>query len=406
MINIDNIFKEFGDNNISSPDIETRDIYGWIAPDERSDIANLQKDELKKFSLEPHRSKNPADDGPPQLDAGKTVPRYFYKVYDNTEEIKFFDRAQLPQFTVTYGHADGLGSPPDSNLPTAAIYRQYANSLLPSGEKSFGFDRDHFYAVNLNRRTFQKRIRPGEWQLSLAFESTGSPAQDGVALVDKSIENSNLAEDEQIEVLPGDIDTNATENTVPSDRTYGYVYPGKGIIILNPDALGDEAVDASTGNQNLEKQIVPELRDPSTVLNEPTPREVVTNQDGNYVWEGGFGGSQSDAEDVYPDWSYFRNHKRIFDAIEGGESFRLQARQDVVSVTYTAVVDQTEANFSLNPTYSDSNGNITFAEGIGTFPTTIGLYDDDYQLLGVAKLSPPKLKNSDDGLAVDIEFTF
>ena len=399
MLNTENIFKKFDATDISPASIEEKNIYAWIQPENRQ-----KKDRLSDFGLRPYRPPSLQGSPVPQLEAGTTTSRYFFKVYDRTDGIQLADKAKYPQFTVTYGHFEGKGSPPNSNLPTQAIYRQYVNSLLPKNEISFGFDRDHFYAVNLNRRTFRKSLRPGHWELTLAFEGTGP--MNGTTLVDRSLADSDLTDQEEIEIVPGDLDSGVVDSNPVSSRTYGYVYPKKGILILNPDALADVAVDVSGQNEDLEKTIVPELRDPQDVLSDPAPRSVTTNSEGVYEWTGGFDENQSSAKSEFSDWPYYRNHKKIFDAIKRGESFRAQSVRNEVKITYTASLEQSEGNYSLNPTYSDEEGNITFPDKPGTYPTSVGLYDEDYQLLAVAKISPPKRKTNRDAFSVDVTLDF
>lgn len=399
MLNTENIFKKFDATDISPASIEEKNIYAWIQPENRQ-----KKDRLADFGLRPYRPPSLQNSPVPQLEAGTTTSRYFFKVYDRTDGIQLADKAKYPQFTVTYGHSEGKGSPPNSNLPTQAIYRQYANSVLSKNEISFGFDRDHFYAVNLNRRTFRKSLRPGHWELTLAFEGTGP--MNGTTLVDRSLADSDLTDQEEIEIAPGDLDSGVVGANPVSSRTYGYVYPKKGILILNPDALADVAADVSGQNESLEEKIVPELRDPQDVLSGPAPRSVTTNSEGVYEWTGGFDGNQKDAEKTFADWPYYRNHKKIFDAIKRGESFRAQSVRNEVKITYTASLEQSEGNYSLNPTYSDEEGNITFPDKPGTYPTSVGLYDDDYQLLAVAKISPPKRKTNRDAFSVDVTLDF
>ena len=404
MIDTSSIFQEFSDDEISEPSIETENVYGWIAPDLRD-----EKDQLTTFGLRPYRPRFQPGTPVPQLQPGEITSRYFFKVYDRTDEegIQLFDEASYPQFTVTYGHTDGLGSPPNSNQPTEAIYQQYANSVLPKNEDSFGFERDHFYAVNLNRRAVQDSIREGYWELTLAFEGQGP--QNGVTLVDETVSNPSAADKQQIEVVPGDL--NSVASSPLSDKTYGYVYPAKGIIVLNPDALSDHAyeLEQQQGTSGMLEAITPEIRDPNAVIGTSGTYEVVqnTNSDGEEIYEftGGFVDVQA-AEQTYPAWPFVRNHRKIYESINRGESFRLQAKKKVIDATYTVVLDQEEGNFSFNPTYYDSQGNITFPEAPGTYPTAIGLYNDDYELLAVGKLSSPEFKDDDNGLVVDITLDF
>jgi hypothetical protein len=83
----------------------------------------------------------------------------------------------------------------------------------------------------------------------------------------------------------------------------------------------------------------------------------------------------------------------------------MQSLETTVRKTYSTTVLQDELNYSLNPTYSDSDGNITFPAS-GAFFTTIGLYNDDYELVAVAKVSNPQRKEDRDSASIDIEVEF
>lgn len=370
-IDICNIFQEFEPNEISGAQVSERNVYGWIMPDMRS-----QPDTLSDFGLRPGPVSNP-NDPIPQLQ--RPTQFYFYKVYDRTTDIQVSDAAQFPQFTVTYGHVDGSGSASGSqNEPTKAIYRQYVTSALEreareedqSGNfEGFGFDdTPHFYAVNLNRDVQRNRIRTGQWELTLGFEdSSGNPID--IELIDLSVEDSSLSGNQEIEITygtlaGGELDPNDNLTT----KTYGYVYPPKGIIAINPDALV-EHLTTEANNQSL------------------TPSEFT--------------------DDIQPDLGSpsTPNHELLFDAIVKGASFRMQSVETVIEKTFSTTVQQQELNYSLNPTYSDPDGTITFPESGGYF-TTIGLYNDDYELVAVAKVANPQRKEDRDSASIDIELEF
>jgi len=72
--------------------------------------------------------------------------------------------------------------------------------------------------------------------------------------------------------------------------------------------------------------------------------------------------------------------------------------QETIASNYVFVrARNAEFNYSENPSFiSGSNGEVTFNSMINnpqTFPTTIGLYNDNNELLAVAKLSRPLLKD-------------
>lgn len=449
------IFKDIPEDQINESVVETEEIYGWIQPGLRE-----EKDRLSDFGLRPYRPRFTsleAQEPPPQFD--RLPASYFYKVYDRTDRngIQLFDEAKLAQFTVAYGNKEGKGGQ-DATVesggtekqiqPTQAIYEQYAGSLLPKGQETFGFPRDHFYSINLNRRVFEKRVAIGKWSLTLAFEGTG--ADNGVILTDRSAVDSqtDYSGREEIEIVPVDEQGNLL---VPPDRpggtggddeissmTYGYFYPGKGIIILNPDALSFQAEkigqtpQSSTGLVSPKglHNITPETRPFDDVVQaqkatdesgnelsyQDAPLEVQkTFPDGSddeddgiqiYKHQFGFDGNLSAAEDTFPNSPEVQNQRKIFDAIKRGQSFRMQAEKDVIKLSYTVSATQEEFNYSMNPTYSSESGSITFDDAPGAYPSAIGLYNDDFELIATAKLSPLRQKDPASGFSVDVNLSF
>ena len=90
-------------------------------------------------------------------------------------------------------------------------------------------------------------------------------------------------------------------------------------------------------------------------------------------------------------------NEALFYAINRGGNFELRAEEDVTSTHYFVRAKNSQFNYSTNPTYqTGSNGQLkhqSFIQNPQTFITTVGLYNDDNELLAVAKLSKPLLKN-------------
>lgn len=374
---IDQIYKEFEDSEISLAEGGTTEVSGWVYPDKRDDPFTLSK-----FGL------NPAGRQKVQTRQGNVVSRYFYKVYDYTDEIKNSDAAKYPQFTVTYGNAEGKGSV--GNLPTKSIYNQYTKSVLPDRQNSFGFDTEHFYAINVHRRVMKKKMIPGEWELSLEFSIFEN--EDPLRLVDETTE-IEVEDDYELEVISKGDD----------DSFYGYFYPEKGIIILNPEKLAEST--------DYDENILPDLRKP-VEKNPQKDSGILGNDAGDYrwnsfekEWRGGFSGDLEEARKRFPDFPYLRHHSKIFTAIERGESFKIKAKEETIKRVYEINIEESEFNFSLNPTYADDAGRITYP-GEGSYFTGIGLYNDNYQLLAVAKLEEPMKKTSSDSVNVEVEIEY
>lgn len=350
MPDINDIFLSVPEKTVNRDDFSV--VSAWIFPGVRQSGSDpSERYELSDFSLE-----KPApltlSSQTQQLDEDNRLGDYFFKVYDATEtsflitDIKDREAAQQPQFYVTYGNENGVGL--DEQIePAKAIYNQYQTSLLPDGEGGF-FDlpEDEFYAINFARRSFNRRIRPGNWKLSLELGGNR------INLVDEAVNGVPDTSGDpdpvyELRVVTGDLDS-ANE-----DDPVGFVYPSMGIILLNPQVLVDKADSASV---------------------------------------------------IDPDQNT-RNHQKLFGAIDRGGSFYAQAQKTTVEAVYIAD-DEGELNASLNPTYSDDEGNVTFENPGTTYPTTIGLYDDDYRLLAVAKLSEPFEKNEGDPICVEVNIDF
>ena len=91
-----------------------------------------------------------------------------------------------------------------------------------------------------------------------------------------------------------------------------------------------------------------------------------------------------------------KRNEVLFNAIADGASFELDAEEKVSSQYMFVRVKNSEFNYSSNPSYIDVNGNLnntTMADSPTTYITTVGLYNDDNNLLAVVKLSQPLKKD-------------
>jgi hypothetical protein len=91
------------------------------------------------------------------------------------------------------------------------------------------------------------------------------------------------------------------------------------------------------------------------------------------------------------------NNKEIYKVIKSGTCFQLNS-QETVSANYVFVrVKNGDYNYSNNPSFlSGSSGQLIYPSLVNspqTFPTTVGLYNNNGDLLAVAKMSKPLLKD-------------
>jgi hypothetical protein len=91
------------------------------------------------------------------------------------------------------------------------------------------------------------------------------------------------------------------------------------------------------------------------------------------------------------------NPRKFFDAIVAGKKFQVRREEEISSTNYFCRVNNRKYNHSANPTFfTGSDGaytQTTFFKDPKVYITQVGLYNDDNELLAVAKLSKPVLKS-------------
>jgi len=110
---------------------------------------------------------------------------YFADVYDKNPVS---DSTAVEQFSIAYGHYNGSGSKDttgnlNNDTPSRAIYKQYAQLLLPPDDKKFTFgdgaDSDSIYVINFNRARYREKIDPGNIEINLKKAAVLAPAAQG-----------------------------------------------------------------------------------------------------------------------------------------------------------------------------------------------------------------------------------
>jgi len=291
------------------------------------------------------------------------------------------------EFSIAYGHFAGSGSKDTSgnlndDTPSRAIYKQYAQTLLAPNDKKFtidGDDKDSIYILNFNRARMREKIDPGNFELTLAQLSgsigpgkkssmnnhTGSVVRLAgksryIQIIDdSSLTSATLGESGQVyNLVSGSIDGAGIFNS--SDMVhYGLLYPQHGVAILAADQLDKHY---SAGGVNF-----------ATITGSAIPGD---------------------------------NPVKLFKSLSGSNALTpsevnggVQARssEQVKSTYYFVRAKNAEFNYSNNPSYvTGSLGQISFnsfKNDPQTYITSVGLYNDRRELLAVAKLSQPLLKN-------------
>ncbi len=294
--------------------------------------------------------------------------RYYVDVYQDTPSA---DGAAV-QFALAFGHALGSGSDSQGQLndsPSKAVYSQYRQLLLAPTDTRFttagSGSTDYVYVLNFKRNRMKERLDPGNWEIPLkpiasrATNATGSVVTGSGAIIqlidDSSISSATVGQSGKVyNIVSGSINSGVYNSTAPV--YYGLAYPDYGTLILDGKML-DQKLGFATN--------------------------VSSSSEGN-------------------------NHFVLFHSISGSAAFTDPATSDpygflarnsekVTSTHYFVRIKNAEYNFSNNPSYvSGSVGQIAQSTFIGdpkTYITTVGLYNDNQELLAVAKLSKPLLKS-------------
>ena len=309
--------------------------------------------------------------------------KYYYNVYQ-TDPID--TDIEEVQFAVAYGHVDGSGSvtldiDPNGLLPTKATYAQYKSMLLDPTLAKFQFDNsvaaatdsNDIYVINVARARYRESMDAGNWSLKVSgsnglftfIDNSGKKFGDSYGLsgnVFKVVSGSlNLGTQNEATIK------NTTDPT--SGQGYGLFYPERGIIILNPTAVGNVV-----GN----------------VFNEA------------FQTVGTLTPSYSTAADQ-------ENHKRLYHAIRAGKDFDARRTENVSTQHFFVRATNREFNYSNNPTYLDADGFFTeptFETDPQTFITTIGLLNDANECVAVAKTSQPIVKSFDKEVLIKVKLSF
>jgi len=287
---------------------------------------------------------------------------YYLDVYRADPQV---DSTLTSQFSVAYGNYNGSGS---SNLegqsygftPTKAIYSQYAALLEDKNDNDSDFKfniggaaKDSIYVINVGRNQLKESMDPGNWELKISG-SNGTTIQ----LIDTLTgSGSNDQGDGPHNIISGSIASGQSGTDI-----YGKFYPKYGVMILDQAAINSDAT--------ITLDATPYCYDCTG-----TPTQTISTTMAN------------------------QNPLNLFNAIKGGAHFKARNTEHLHSRTYFCRIPSHVGNHSANPTFvadSSTDGTFRFSSMVGnpkTYVTTVGLYDENNELLAVAKLSKPLLKS-------------
>jgi len=293
------------------------------------------------------------------------------------------------QFSIAYGHISGSGSSyfnalvPDKT-PTRDIYGQFRSLIYGDENSAFQFGGSagaskDIIVISVSRARFKESFNPGSLVLQL---TSGSKR---ITLVDDSTVTTTstyIGASRVYQLLSGS--TDAVGNPVVQSSlytvsgSYGIMIPDEGLIILNPRALS--LPSGSLGGVG-------------AIFNEF---------------------SSSQAASFFSTNSTFNfNNRMVFDMISSSvvatPKFRLQSFETISSRYFFTRVKNSEFNYTTNPTIIDDNGNLLYTQLIynpQTYITTIGMFNNTGDLLAVAKLNKPLVKDFTKELLLRVKLDF
>jgi hypothetical protein len=283
---------------------------------------------------------------------------YYYNVYkDNFAQTS---SAEI-QFSVAYGHLQGSGSIPINSqvsgaAPSQVVYKQYRNLINGTEETNLNFAGttvESVYAISVERARYKEKLLPGSLTLKLTVGSDTLSLTDDSNYVSTNTFGDSGREYNIISGAAGvrstGTGTDGTYGYTSTSGSYGKFLPDIGVILLNGDALDNSTAYGGVGLG--------------------TSALITTSS---------------------------INNVKLFNAISNGASFTLRSEETVSSNYIFVRARNSEFNYSTNPSNITGSGELrhsVMVDSPQSYVTTVGLYNDNNDLLGIAKLSRPLLKD-------------
>jgi hypothetical protein len=309
------------------------------------------------------------------VQVASSAGNYYINAYDSstTESI---------QFAIAYGNEVGSGSldyntAVDGKSPTGTIWGQWQDLVLGDENAKFVFgtvSSSEFFVLPMERARYKDSLFLGSLSLTL------SGSNGAITLTDNSnyVTAVQFCEAGRVFQLitgsTGVISTSLTYNTSEgyskNSGSYGWLLPDIGTILLNPMALADYNVSGG----------------------------ISLGYSGSYAWGPKVvvsTGSQTPVTSA--NISLYQAISQSMTKLGTIGDFYLNAQESITSDFIFVRPRSSEFNYSENPSFiSGSTGEVLYPSFINnpqTYITTVGLYNDNNELLAVAKLSRPLPKD-------------
>lgn len=281
-----------------------------------------------------------------------SAPTFYTDIYAVTGATT----SSIPQFSVAYGHISGSGAIPFNTLvpsasATRTVYSQFRNMVYADENTYFNLGSGSatsadVFVINVNRQCYKESLFPGTFNLKL------NKGANDLYLTNDSNDVSTISYLDCGRVYNLVTGSNGSKS-VAADKSgpsgsYGLFLPDVGLIVLNPAALVAPVVQGGIA------------------LTAPTL-------------------SNTNAF----------NQNLLATAIKAG-SFTLNSYETVSSDYMFVRIPNSQFNYTTNPSVISGSGALLYSTMINnpqTYVTTVGLYNDNQELLAVAKLSKPLVKD-------------
>jgi hypothetical protein len=291
---------------------------------------------------------------------------YYVSVFQTSSNL---DSAEV-QFDIVYCDVLGSGSEwfnpaVPGNSYSKTMYGQYRSMILEDENAYFTFGTgnntvtgSYFWVLSMERARYKQSLFPGS--LNLKLSGSGGV----INLTDDSLDNPVsvfLGSTRVYQLISGSNGTAgslANSGYVAGSGSYGLVFPDLGTILLNPLAISQSIRLAPSRSSNLDSF----------------------------------------------------NPAKLYTSISGAGSFGLNSEETITSDYVFVRARNSEFNYSENPSFiSGSTGEVIYDNFINNpqvYITTIGMYNDSNNLLAVAKLSRPLLKDFTKEALVRVKLDF
>lgn len=257
------------------------------------------------------------------------------------------------QYSISYGNKKGSGSYDFTNdtgsfgfSAARDIYSQYRNLVYGTELTDFTFNGvtpDDIFVINVNRARYKQNLKPGTLNIHLSGSEGEIQLTDDFVTKNGAATITNVGR--QFNLVSGSngvMSGSALSQTVSG--SYGLVYPDIGVILFNAAAV----------SESIGLNIV---RDPDVIGT---------------------------------------NGQKFYNAVTESSHFIVDSEEKITSQYYFTRVKNKEFNYTTNPTFIETDGTLSFDsmnDNPRTYITTIGLYNDNNELVAVAKMSQPLAKD-------------